>query len=383
MTILRLFYPLILSVLLLAADEAQNDSNATSPNFLDKTIFSVGGRVHISTIFTSDQSSYFAGKIALDSKEKEEDIYANARESRLWTKTRTPTEQGILRTTLEIDFLGTKDGKADKNDYYPRLRHAFVELGSFGFGQTNSTFNSVSALDTISYPMDDTFVRQSLLRYTYDKDMFAFDISLEDPKTTLLDSSSSKIITKDDLLFDLVMRARYYPLWGEVGIAFLSRKITHNSSIHDTKDSKYGYGINLSGRLKTFAMDDIRFNIHYGEGSGRYIAYGAFSEGVIDSDGDISLTPLYGGHLGYRHWWSPKLRSTIAFSYVGADNNLDVLQTGLDKVTKESYGTQANLLWVPVKNLLTGLEYAWAKREVESKESGSTNFLNLILRYDF
>ncbi len=381
MTILRpLYYTLLLTAVLFGDVE---DKNTTSETITYETIFSVGGRVHISTIYTSDQSSYFAGKIALESREKGEDIYANARESRLWTKTRTPTEYGILHTTLEIDFLGTRDGTADKNDYYPRLRHAFIELGSFGLGQTNSTFNSVSALDTISYPMDDTFVRQSLIRYTYDNKSFAFDISAEDPKTTLLDSSSSKVITKDDLLFDLVMRARYYPFWGEAGIAFLSRIITHNSSAYETKDSKYGYGVNFSGRIKIFDLDDIRFNLHYGEGSGRYIAYGAFSEGVIDSNGNISLTPVYGGHLGYRHWWSGKLRSTIAFSYVGADNDLNILQTGLDKVTKESYGTQINLLWVPVKNLLTGVEYAWARREVESKENGSTTLLNLILRYDF
>lgn len=373
MAVLRLFY-LLFFVGVLYAGESHK---------ISETILSVGGRVHVSAFYTSDQSSFFAGKIALDSKEKSRDIYVNARDSRLWAKTRTDTQYGTLRTTVEIDFLGTKEGKADKNDYYPRLRHAFVEFGSFGFGQTNSTFNSVVAIDTISYPMDDTFLRHSLIRYTFDEKLFAFDISLEDPKTILLDAGGSKIITKDDLLFDLVLRSRYYPLWGEIGIAFLSRIITHNDTTLEKKDSKYGYGVNLSGRIKTFSLDDIRFNLHYGEGSGRYIAYGAFSEGVIDSRGKITLTPVYGGHFGYRHWWSEKFRSTVAFSYVGADNSLDVLQMGLDKVTKDSYGVQMNLFWAPVKNILTGVEYAWAKREVESKENGKTNFINLILRYNF
>jgi len=346
-------------------------------------VVEIGGRAHLSMLHTSDQSSFFAGKIALDRDKKSDDFSLNARESRLWLKTKTPTEYGMLRTLVEIDFLGTKGGSTSKNDYYPRLRHAFIEVGGFGFGQTNSAFNSIVALDTISYPMDDTLVRQSLIRYTYDTKLFAYDISIEEPKITLLDQNSSKSITKDNLPYDLVLRARYYPLWGELGISFLARKILQDSVVDNTKDSKYGYGVNLSGRIKTFALDDIRFNAHYGEGSGRYIAYGAFSEGTISSSGEITLTPVYGGHLGYRHFWSEKLRSTIAFSYIGADNNLDVLQTGLHKVTKESHAMQINLLWLPIKNLLTGVEYAWAQREVLSSESGKANFLNFILRYDF
>ncbi|MCK9455409.1 MAG: DcaP family trimeric outer membrane transporter [Sulfurimonas sp.] len=347
------------------------------------TVVAIGGRVHLSMLHTSDQSSFFAGKIALERDKRSDDLSVSARESRIWLKTKTATEYGVLRTLVEIDFLGVKGGSTSKNDYYPRLRHAFVELGGFGIGQTNSSFNSIVALDTISFPMDDTLVRQSLIRYTYDTKLFSYDISIEEPEITLLDQNSSKIITKDNLPYDFVLRARYYPLWGELGIAFLSRKILQENLVESTKDSKYGYGVNASGRIKTFGLDDIRFNAHYGEGSGRYIAYGAFSEGAISPNGEITLNPVYGGHLGYRHFWNQKLRSTVAFSYVAADNNLDILQTELHKVTKESYATQINLLWVPVKNLLTGVEYAWAKREVENGESGRASFLNLILRYDF
>lgn len=347
------------------------------------TVVDVGGRVHLSMLHTSDQSSFFAGKIALDRDKQEDDLSVSARESRLWLKTKTTTEYGILRTLVEIDFLGVRGGSTSKNDYYPRLRHAFVELGGFGIGQTNSAFNSIVALDTISFPMDDTLVRQALLRYTYDTKLFLYDISIEEPKITLLDQNSSKIVTKDNLPYDFVLRARYYPSWGELGIAFLSRKILQESAVANTKDSKYGYGVNISGRIKTFSLDDIRFNAHYGEGSGRYIAYGAFSEGTVSANGEITLNPVYGGHLGYRHFWSEKLRSTAAFSYIGADYTNDILQTGVHKVTKESYATQINLLWVPVKNLLTGVEYAWAKREVQSGESGRAAFLNFVLRYDF
>ena len=151
-----------------------------------------------------------------------------------------------------------------------------------------------------------------------------------------------------------------------------------------SKDAAFGWGVNMSGKIKLHGLDDIRFDAQYGLGLGRYVAYNAFAAGSIDAAGNIDLQPSYGGHIGYRHWWSQKLRSTLAFSYAGTDNDLENIDpNNRDDVNSEVYGSQLNLLWIPVPNGLVGLEYSKAIRNVESTKEGNMDMLTLLVRYDF
>ncbi|MEA2092206.1 MAG: DcaP family trimeric outer membrane transporter, partial [Campylobacterota bacterium] len=353
---------------------------------------SVGGRIQFHSIYASPEGAFYAGKIPLkkDSLGEKGQLIMSARDSRLWVKTRTPSEYGPVRALIEIDFLGVSGTETNTNSHGLRLRHAYVEGNGFTFGQTNSAFNSNVTLDTISYAVNDTLVRQPLIRYSIDDRLLAYDISFEQPETTLLDPDGNIITPKDDLLPDIIARVRYYPSWGEMSSAFLARYIKQdhtklsNGNDVNSSDTAIAWGVNISAKIKTYKLDDIRFDAQYGKGMGRYIAYNAYAAGSIDANGDIKLQPAFGAHIGYRHWWSETLRSTFAYSYTGTNNNLDDLNvTNLDRVNKDVYSWQLNLLWTPVKNGLAGIEYARALRNVESDERGEMDLLILLLRYDF
>ncbi|MDQ7068467.1 MAG: DcaP family trimeric outer membrane transporter [Sulfurimonas sp.] len=121
---------------------------------------------------------------------------------------------------------------------------------------------------------------------------------------------------------------------------------------------------------------------HYGLGIGRYLSYNAYAAGSIDPTGTIKLQPSFGGHLGYRHWWSKKLRSNLSFSYSGTKNNLEYI-TQLDKVNKDVHSSQINLIWAPLPHSLVGIEYANASRKVETQQVGNIDIITLTCRYDF
>ena len=344
------------------------------------TTLSIGGRIQLNGAYSSPDAAYFASKIPANSAQKSDKFSMNARDSRLWVKTRTPSEYGVIRTTLEIDFFGSGATNVSVNDHNPRLRHAYVQIGEFGFGQTNSAFNSVVAIETVNYAMDDTFVRQPVARYTYNKENWAWDVSFEEPNAMFFKGSDKLEKGGSDTLPDLVLRGRYFDTWGEVGFAYLSRYIRYEEA--GKSDAKYGYGLNLSGRIKTFGLDGIRFNAHYGEGSGRYIAYNGFGAATISSQGEIKLTEIYGGHIGYRHWWSPKLRSTLAFSYIGANTSEEAVAYSAN-ITKKSYATQLNLFYNPLKNLLLGVELSDATRKFQDGRRGDAQAVNFLVRFDF
>lgn len=354
------------------------------------TVLSVGGRIDMQSIVSWPEGPYIAGKIPLDASGENGQLLMSARDSRLWVKTRTPTEHGPVRTLIEVDFLGTTASEATANSHGLRLRHAYLQAAGWTIGQTNSAFNSYVTLDTIRYPLNYTLVRQPLIRYSINDRLFGYDLSFEQPESTLLDKNGTIIMPQDDIVPDVVARLRYYPAWGEGSLALLGRYITQDQAtlsdgtVVSVSDGVFGWGVNVSGKIKLFELDDIRFDAQYGVGLGRYVAFNAFAAGSIDADGGIDLQATYGGHIGYRHWWTPKWRSTLAISYAATDNDMaNIYAADSSRVNSEVYGSQLNLLWIPLPNGLVGLEYSKGVRLVESGDEGEIDMVSLLVRYDF
>ena len=239
-------------------------------------------------------------------------------------------------------------------------------------------------------------MRQPLIRYSASETGWGYDLSLEQPETTLLQSDGTLITPKDDRFPDAAARLRYYPQWGEGAIAGIVRYIAQDRAADYNSSSRaWGWGINASARInvgpddgregavgagmRVGPDDDLRCDLQYGRGIGRYLAYNVFAAGSIDAAGNISLQRSFGGHIGYRHWWRRDLRSTLALSLVGTENRDDVAAD----VTRRVRGVQANLIWTPLPKALVALEYAGAERELESGREGELELLRVTFRYTF
>ncbi len=348
------------------------------------TVLSVGGRIQLDTDMGWPEGSHFAGKIPLSKAGEDGQLGFSARESRLWVKTRTPSQYGMIRALIETDFKGSSGTETTTNSHGIRLRHAYVQIGPWTAGQTNSLFNAAVTMDTLYDAIDYTLVRQPLLSYGGGSKAWNWALSLEQPETTLLDPDGNLITPQDDRLPDLGMRLRWFPKWGEGGIAAMVRYIRQDRALLGSgirtpgSDAATGWGVNAYGAIRLGSSDDLRFGAAYGEGIGRYLAYNAFPAGSVDATGKITLQESFGAHLGYRHWWHDTLRSTLAFSYAGTSN------TGTaTEVTDRSRSLQANLLWTPASRTLVGIEYARALRELENGEEGEMELLRMTLRYEF
>lgn len=356
------------------------------------TVLSVGGRIQLDTHYSKTTSIHRASAIPVVSKLGESGhIIFNARYSRLWVKTKTASKYGPIRTLIETDFLTPDGDEKNTNSSHLRLRHAYFQAGNWTVGQTNSAFNTFATLDILYIAINDVFVRQPLIRYSNEGKYFAYDISFEQPETTLIDPDGNIITPKDDIVPDIITRLRYYPYWGELGLSLMGRYINQDhAELSDgtslnNRDSAFGWATNLSGKVKVFGGDDIRFAVHYGVGLGRYVAYNTYSSGSVDESGNIKLQPTYGGDVGYRHWWSNRLRSTISVSYVATENNMEIINTAVDlsTINRDAYSSQINLLWTPIPNSLIGIEYVNAGRTVESDKKGNLDSAMLRFRYDF
>lgn len=352
------------------------------------TVIGIGGKIELQSTYGWPEGSLTAGNIPLSKTGENGQLSMNARNSRLWVKTRTPSKYGPVRSLVEIDFFGSSGTENTTNSHNPRLRHAYVQAAGFTAGQTNSVFNGFVAMDTINDYINYTLVRQPIISYSINDKDLGYDISFEQPESTLLDKDGSIITPQDDVLPDVVARVRYYPSWGEAAIAFMGRYIAQDhATLSDgttlnNSDSALGWAANMSAKINVFDLDDIRFGAQYGMGIGRYLAYNAYSAGSVDANGNIELQPSYGAHLGYRHWWNSEVKSTLALSYCATQNNLKGV-SNLNGVNKEAFSFQANLLWVPLPNALVGIEYSKGIRKVETDQKGYIDLMTLIMRYNF
>jgi outer membrane murein-binding lipoprotein Lpp len=318
----------------------------------------------------------------------------NARESRIWLKSFTPTILGDLNTYLEMDFMsfqppGDAPVPGDErvtNGYSPRLRHAYGSLGNLLGGQTWTTFLNVAALPELNDfggPIGQIFVRQALIRWTQPFSLagapLEFQTALENPETTLTLPNGDRITPDDDRAPDVVARLNYNPVWGSLSVAGLARQIRYSDNNHHQASEAWGGAVSLAGKVRTYGLDNFRFMLNYGNGLGRYTSYNLFNDAVLNSSGHIDLLDVYGGFLAYQHFWSPAWRSTVAYGFAHADYPPFVAQS----VSKQAQSVHVNLLWSPLLQATIGLEYIYGLRQLENGQEGDLQRVEFSTRFSF
>ncbi len=323
-----------------------------------------------------------------DSNEGDAVFDSNAKFSRLWFKTRTETEAGLLTSYIETDFNGSNDERLT-NQSVSGLRHAFVnwdysETDSLLLGQTWSTFFNVGALpETLDFvgPTSGTvFVRQAQARWTHKMgDGSSFMLAAENPSVSMYDAGVGFDPGNDideSSMPDLI--ARYNGKAGNFSysVAAMGRDIAYDTGTES--DDEMGFGVSLSGKWVFENGNDLKFMVNHGN-LGRYVGLNAFRDAAVEADGSVDLIDLTGGFIAYRHHWNEKFRSTFSYAMSTADNSSDIVSD----VTETISNANINLMYSPTKKLTFGAEFIYAEREVESGLDGDLERLQFMGKWSF
>jgi hypothetical protein len=169
--------------------------------------------------------------------------------------------------------------------------------------------------------------------------------------------------------------------WGHYQVAGILRSVGYESSAAggEPSGSETGYGINLSGNLKTGAKGTVKAQLAYGEAIASY-----FNDGGIDiaasgtGTGPETLTIL-GWLLFYDYSWSDKYASTIGWGGTDQDNSAG--QNG-DAYTASQYGL-VNLLYYPVKQVMLGGELQYGEYEHKDGKTLDDTRVQFSTKYMF
>ncbi len=297
----------------------------------------------------------------------------HARQSRFAIATKSNVSGDTLKTFIEVGFLASTEGNERvTNSYVPRMRHAFLEYNNWLFGQTWSTFMDVGALpetlDFIGNTDATIFVRQAQIRYTSGN----FQFAVENPETTVAGVGA----TDDNALPDIV--GRYNLKSGNLSMVFagLLRQLEYNNG-GAVDDSEMAYGISVSGVYKFSNNDDLKFMVNTGSGMGRYVGLNVSSGAALDNNNNLQAIDTGAVYVSYRHFWDPKLRSTLSVSSIAIDN-----PDGL-AATQDTMSARLNLIYSPTPRLSLGGELAHASRTLEGGASGDMNRLQFSAKLTF
>jgi hypothetical protein len=354
------------------------------------TRMKIGGFAELDVIHDTDaiasKGQFVTSTIATDGAAKNDGADGQTNFSvnptRIYLETRTPIEKYKVTTFVSMDFYGDAMDVSPE----PRMRQAYGEISNILFGgdimagQAWTTFADLEAFpNVLDFQGPNSFfgTRQPLLRWTRGVGKgLKLMIAAETPDNHIIEEADSLTAWPDGVV-SMVWDETAFHLMG----SFIGRDL--RSSYEDgPTETAFGWGTSISGKVKMpfiAAKDFMTFSATYGEGIGSN-----FNDQPLDAIFDtnnskLEAVPVFGYFVSYEHSWSPQLNSTVVYGFLEADN-LDFQSSDSFKETQYS---SANLAWLPVQNLLIGIEGLWGKREDKDGTDGSDFRTLFTTKYSF
>ena len=321
------------------------------------------------------------------SDNKKGQLTFHARQTRLNLATSTPTSYGDLTTFIEGDFFGTDGNESVTNSNGFRIRHAYGTLGGFLAGQFWTNFFDDNAyVETVDFggPVGEIFIRQAQARWTQPFEMGEWSVSLENPESLfavsgspLTAGSATPFRSDRDRYPDITGRAKWKNEVGTFNAALMARNIRIDTPT--AADAKWGGAISLTAVVPA-GKDDFRADINAGNAIGRYQLSGFFPDGYVDATGQVRLAQARSAYAAYRHFWSPKLRSSLILGASSTDTPDGGTFNGFNKSARSAH---LNLIFSPVPRVNLGMELIGEKRTVVDGDFGVLRRVQLAAQYLF
>lgn len=289
--------------------------------------------------------------------------------SRLGVDIQAKVNDQNMLAKLEVDFRG-----GSNNDQL-RIRHAYIKVDQWLFGQTTSPFVSADILpEKLDFManLGGAIQRNPMIQYQHqvDKNTKTW-IALEDGSNsrnaddqTRLPTLTAKVQIRSDDQKN-VLSAR----------ALVGQKKT-------STDEAIAWGVGLGGIYQINANNKLHADYYHVKGDSKYVLF-ANDAYVLDGDrnNEIVTNEFDAIALGLTHTWNPQWRSTLGFGAMLAKEG-DYAEFA-PKANERLYEGWLNLFYSPNAIVNYGLEYAHGKRTTFDGHTGTDSRLEAMVRYNF
>ena len=345
------------------------------------TLIRIGGYAKLDAIAdmraAGDPEQFIPSSMPVGSAHRDASNFnMHAKQTRFSFEARRPTTHGNLRFYLENDFFGSSDS------YQFRLRHAYGQLGNTYAGYGYSSFMDADSLpDTLDFagPGAAGYLLVAGIHHSFALGKGnTLTLAAEDPQTQLHAPAAG--VSAMEQLPDISLTARMERDWGHLQAGAVARSLGYDGA--DGRDRRrLGGGVQLSGSAAVGEQDLLLFGALGGKGIARYTAdlTGSGMDAVVDADGRLQALSLFGGFVGYTHYWTPLWRSNLIYGQLDGERN-DALAG--DAFRRSRYGV-FNLLWSPAPSWTMGMELLYGQLQQQDGQRGDTMRLQGSLQYNF
>ena len=310
-------------------------------------------------------------KVASSDGKTKDKLRATAKTTRLGLDFNTNVAgDNKLGGKVEVDFAGST---TDSNGAL-RIRHAYLTYNNWLFGQTTSNFLSNHAPEMIDFATNvggGTAARIPQVRY-------GFNLA---PATKLFISAEEGDSSGKNIKYSVPnLTAKLTQGFADGKGSVSARALVENYKSADDSDTAWG----LAAGVNYQVMDALKISadVSYVDGNSNYL-YGSNSAYVVNAaNGKIAQNEAFGVQVGGTYKFNEKLRSTLAYGALFADDGTDYATLN-PTANEEVYQAWINFIYSPVKPLDLGVEYINGKRDTFAGNSYKDNRVGLMAKYSF
>lgn len=301
--------------------------------------------------------------------------------TRLGLDFKSPVGEQDIKGKIEVDFLG------GANLDNLRIRHAYLNYGSWLIGQTWSNFAipdyMPETIDALAF-VGGAVKRTPQVRYTTKfSPQTNLVVAAEDPK----DSSISQRLP--------ALTARLNHQFAD-NLNVSVRAMGHEKRVNSEEEMAWGVGV--GAKYEVVPGTTLKADYYHVKGDSSFVSF--TNKGVVaQANGDLIQSEFDSIMVGITQKFSDKVHGTLGYGYMSFDENQsytnilknsfpkDSTQSDATRVNKELWQGWANIFYSPRKPLSFGLEYVYGERTaleaVNGSKTGEDNRINAVAIYNF
>ena len=319
-------------------------------------------------------------KVASSDGQTKDKLRATAKTTRLGLDFNTNVGgDNKLGGKVEVDFAGTNEAL--------RIRHAYLTYNSWLFGQTTSNFLSNHAPEMIDFGTNvgGGTTRIPQVRYGFNlAPATKLFLAAEEGNSsaTQWNATDSKNVASDVKYSLPVLTAKLTQGFADGKANASVRGLVEQYKSEESGDDKTGWGIAAGVNYQVIDPLKLSADVSYVQGNSNYL-YGSNTAFYVDNaNGKIEQNEAFGVQVGGTYKFNEKLRSTLAYGALFADDSTDYATLN-STANEEVYQAWINFIYSPVKPLDLGVEYINGKRDTFAGNSYKDNRVGLMAKYSF
>lgn len=319
-------------------------------------------------------------KVASSDGQTKDKLRATAKTTRLGLDFNTNVGgDNKLGGKVEVDFAGTNEAL--------RIRHAYLTYNNWLFGQTTSNFLSNHAPEMIDFGTNvgGGTARIPQVRYGFNlAPATKLFLAAEEGNSsaTQWNATDSKNVASDVKYSLPVLTAKLTQGFADGKANASVRGLVEQYKSEESGDDKTGWGIAAGVNYQVIDPLKLSADVSYVQGNSNYL-YGSNTAFYVDpANGNIEQNEAFGVQVGGTYKFNEKLRSTLAYGALFADDGTDYATLN-PAANEEVYQAWINFIYSPVKPLDLGVEYINGKRDTFAGDSYKDNRVGLMAKYSF